>query len=246
MKGRLHKSRGSMERFGAVPFGLKAWLLGLFILSLVKPVRAEDVKGQVEFLGPKLEEQWVSVQKDREVCGAWRPLERLLLSPERGVANVLVEIEGVQEKDRVRTPGIAVLDNRDCRFMPRVQVAPVGVLLEIRNSDAVLHTAHALRKRDETLFHVALPNFREEVRVTLETPGLLRVICDVGHVWMRAFIFVTDNPFTAVTDSQGRFALTDVTPGTYRLRVWHELLGTISRSVTVPEGGTAIVVVQYP
>jgi hypothetical protein len=55
----------------------------------------------------------------------------------------------------------------------------------------------------------------------------------VGHVWMRAFIFVTDNPFAAVTDSQGRFALTDVTPGTYRLRVWHELLGTISRSVTV-------------
>ncbi len=53
-----------MERFGAVPFGLKAWLLGLFILSLVKPVRAEDVKGQVEFLGPKLDEQWVSVQKD--------------------------------------------------------------------------------------------------------------------------------------------------------------------------------------
>ncbi len=43
VKGRLHKSRGSMGRFGAVPFGLKAWLLGLFILSLVKPVRAEDV-----------------------------------------------------------------------------------------------------------------------------------------------------------------------------------------------------------
>lgn len=235
-----------MGRFGAVPFGLKPWLLGLFILSLIKPVRAEDVKGRVEFLGPKLEEQWVSVQKDREVCGAWRPLERLLLSPERGVANVLVELEGIREEDQVRAPGIAVLDNRDCRFMPRVQVAPVGGTLEIRNSDAVLHTVHALRKRDETLFHVALPNFREEVRVTLDTPGLLRVICDVGHVWMRAFIFVTDNPFAAVTDSQGRFALTDVTPGTYRLRVWHELLGTISKSVTVPEGGTAVVVVQYP
>ncbi|MFQ5803715.1 MAG: carboxypeptidase regulatory-like domain-containing protein [Candidatus Methylomirabilales bacterium] len=222
-----------------------AFFLGLLLLSLATPVRAEDVKGQVEFLGPKREQQWVQVQKDREVCGEYRPLERLLLSPERGVANVLVELEGVEEKDRVRAPGIAVLDNRDCRFMPRVQVAPVGAVLEIRNSDAVLHTAHAFRKRDATLFHLALPHFRDQVRVTLDTPGLLRVVCDVGHVWMRAFIFVTDNAFAAVTDSQGRFALTDIPPGTYRLRVWHELLGTISRPVTVPDGETAVVMLQY-
>ena len=235
-----------MRRAGIIPFGLTPWLLGLLILTVTKPLRAGDLKGRVEFLGPKLEEQWVEVQKDREACGEWRPLQRLLLSPEREVANVLVELEGAQEKSRVRAPEIAVLDNRDCQFMPRLQIASVGAALEIRNSDAVLHTVHAIRKPDETLFHVALPHFRDQLRVTLDTPGLLRVVCDVGHAWMRAFIFVTDNPFVAVTDSQGRFALTGVPPGTYRLRVWHEVLGTISRSVTVPEEGTAVVVLQYP
>ncbi|MFQ5989446.1 MAG: hypothetical protein ACE5K9_05980 [Candidatus Methylomirabilales bacterium] len=222
------------------------FFVGLLLLSLAKPGWAEDVKGRVEFLGPKLEEQWVQVHKDREACGEYRPLERLLLSPEGGVANVVVELEGVKGKGLVRTSDIAVLDNRDCRFMPRVQIARVGAVLEVRNSDAVLHTAHAFRKRDETLFHVALPHFREQTRVTLNTPGLLRIICDVGHVWMRAFIFVTDNPFATVTDSQGRFALTGVPSGTYRVRVWHEVLGTLSRSVIVPDGGTAVVMLQYP
>lgn len=227
-------------------FGLKPWVLGLLILAVPKPTRAGDVKGRVEFLGPEVAEQWVPVQKDRAACGEWRPLERLLLSPQRGVANVLVEIEGTQEKGLMRTPGIAVLDNRDCQFMPRVQIASVGAVLEIRNSDAILHTVHAFRQPDETLFNVALPHFRDQVRVTLDTPGLLRVVCDVGHAWMRAFIFVTDNSFTAVTDSQGRFVLTGVPSGSYRLRLWHEVLGTIFGSVTVPDEGTAVVVLRYP
>ena len=189
-------------------------------------------------------EEWVQVQKDREVCGEFRPLERLLLSPEGGVANALVELEGAQGEVRQRTG--AVLDNRDCRFLPRVQVVPPGTLLEIRNSDGTLHTAHAYRRRDETLFHVALPHFREQVRVSLLAEGLLQVVCDVGHTWMRAYILVTRNPFVTVTDNQGRFLLSKVPPGIYTLRVWHEILGVLSRRVTVPAEGTAVAIFRYP
>ncbi|MBW8005619.1 MAG: hypothetical protein FVQ06_07540 [candidate division NC10 bacterium] len=235
-----------MGRAGIVRGGLSLWILVLFLLVPTKPVGAGEVKGRVEFTGPRPEEEWVPVQKNRDVCGARRPLEQLLLSPEGSVANVLVELEGVQEGGSRLSPQIVVLDNRDCRFMPRVQITRVGTMLEIRNSDAILHSAHAYRKTDETLFHVALPHFRERVRVTLDAPGLLRIICDVGHVWMRAYILVTDNPFTAVTDSRGRFSLIGVPPGTYRLRVWHELLGTLTRPVTIPDGETEVVVLHYP
>lgn len=234
-----------MGRSGVTLFGLRPCLLVLLLLSPTRPVAAGDVEGRVEYPRARLKTQWVPVQTDRKVCGRWRPLERLLLSTEGGLANVLVELEGVQAKGRRRPPGIAILDNRDCRFIPRVQIATVGTLLEIRNGDAILHTAHAYWKREETLFHVALPHFRERVRVRLDTQGLLRVVCDVGHVWMRAYIFVTGNPFVAVSDAQGRFVLTDVPTGTYRLRAWHEMLGTISRPVTISDGGTAGVVLRY-
>lgn len=229
---------------------LRQWVIFLFLgflLSCLAGVaRAGEVKGRVEFAGPSPQEEWVAVRKNQEVCGPRRPLERLVLSPDGGVANVLVELEGVHPDSPKLPPRIAVLDNRDCQFLPRVQVAPVGTFLEIRNSDAILHTAHAYRKPDETLFHVALPHFREHVRVVLDRPGLLRLICDVGHVWMEAYILVTDNPFAAVTDSDGRFSLAGVRAGAYRLRIWHELLGILVRPITISDREAEPVVLRYP
>jgi hypothetical protein len=42
------------------------------------------------------------------------------------------------------------------------------------------------------------------------------------------------NPYFAKTDEQGRFTLTDVPPGTYKLVVWHPYIRTpIEQAVTI-------------
>jgi hypothetical protein len=52
---------------------------------------------------------------------------------------------------------------------------------------------------------------------------------------MRGWIVVTDD-VAAVTGPDGRFTLSDVPPGTYQLRVWHEALKAADRTVTVVAG----------
>jgi hypothetical protein len=42
-----------------------------------------------------------------------------------------------------------------------------------------------------------------------------------------------------VTDVHGGFKLTDVPPGTYTVKVWHETLGTLMQKVTVKPNETA-------
>ena len=57
------------------------------------------------------------------------------------------------------------------------------------------------------------------------------------------------NPYFAKTDEQGRFMISDVPPGTYKLVVWHPYIRTaIERTVTVGPAETvnADVVVQAP
>jgi hypothetical protein len=62
---------------------------------------------------------------------------------------------------------------------------------------------------------------------------------------MSAFIAVTDHPYHAVTDAYGAYDIRDLPPGTYKLRVWHEALGTKEQPLAVAAGESATVDVTY-
>ncbi len=49
-------------------------------------------------------------------------------------------------------------------------------------------------------------------------------MCNV-HPWMRAFVFVFDHPYYAVTPATGAFNLLNLPPGTYTVEAWQEKLG---------------------
>ncbi len=203
-------------------------------VALGTPAQAGEIRGWVRLAGPRPPEEFQPVFKHREFCGERMPSERIRLGEDGGVAGVLVTLEGVKTPQSQR-PRIAVLDNRGCRFAPRVQVVPPGTRLEVRNSDPILHTVHAYLGT-ETLFHLALPVFRQRVWAALDRPGLVRLECDVGHTWMRAYILIRADGFAAVTGPDGAFRLSSVPPGTFRLRAWHETLGTQEVSVTIAAG----------
>src|SRR5437764_717248 len=65
------------------------------------------------------------------------------------------------------------------------------------------------------------------------------ITCDL-HSWMKSWVVVAEHPYYAVTDAAGAFRIAAVPPGKYRLRMWHEVLGDVSREVEVgPQGAAA-------
>jgi hypothetical protein len=54
-----------------------------------------------------------------------------------------------------------------------------------------------------------------------------------GKLWMQAVLVVSGNPYYTVTDAHGGFKLTDVPPGKYILKLWHETLGEQTKDVMV-------------
>ena len=50
------------------------------------------------------------------------------------------------------------------------------------------------------------------------------VQCDL-HEWMIGSVFVHDSPYAALTAEDGSFSISDVPPGEYTLKTWHEILG---------------------
>ena len=201
------------------------------------------ISGQVLFKGTIPSPGVLPVQKNKEVCGESIPDRSLIVGPNHAVKNVSVILDGIAAGKSASTQ-LAVLDNKTCAFVPRVQTLTVGQTLELRNSDPILHDAHALLPSFDTLFNLGLPEWRK-VRHTMQDTGRIVIDCNVLHTWMRAYLIVTVHPYSAVTDAAGRFSLDQVPPGEYTLQLWHERLGEMMQTVSVGESQEVSLALEY-
>jgi hypothetical protein len=54
---------------------------------------------------------------------------------------------------------------------------------------------------------------------------------------MSCIVLVLENPYFATSNDKGHYTITNVPPGTYQLKAWHERLPSQSAQITVPETG---------
>lgn len=196
-----------------------------------------QVEGDFEKPGP------LKVYKNKDFCGLQIPNQSLLVDPRGGLQNVVVMIAGARREKRENQLKNLVLDNRNCAFVPHVQIAPVGSEILLLNSDPILHDVHA-RLGSETLFNEGLPTWRQ-VKKRLTRTGIVTIQCEVLHTWMSAYIVVTSSPYFAVADEKGEFVIEGVPAGTHEMEVWHEKLGNKARKVAVTRGSTVRVDFVY-
>lgn len=228
--------------------------LGLLLASLLLPgspatgyqaiavTNGGTIQGKVTFTGTPPPPRKIIPTKDKEVCGGIRDEPRILLGPDKGVEGSFVYLKKVEKGKAWEKPAKPpVIDNKDCRFVPRVQVIPKADLA-IRNSDPVLHNTHGFFGK-LTAFNVALPNQGQTVTRPIRRTGIMRVECD-AHGWMLAWIHVADNPYYAVTGKDGAFTITDLPPGQYTLVAWQEYTEEVESPVTVKAKETATITVD--
>ena len=205
---------------------------------------AGTLTGTVTLAGTPPKRPLLQVFKHEDVCGKGVPDDRLVVGTRGGLRYAVVTVEGVRGGRTPERDVAIVLDNRLCRFEPHVQVAEVGQSIDLHNSDPILHNADA-RIGAETLFNVALTPERH-LRRPLARAGLVTIVCDVRHTWMKAFIDVADHPYHTVTDINGEYEIRDIPPGQYTMRVWHEELGTREQAVVITGGATTTADTTYP
>jgi plastocyanin len=219
-------------------------MVGVFIIIFACDTAAYEeivvksgatIRGTVKFEGkpPKLPP--LQISKFKEVCKDV-PNETLILGPGQALRYAVVTLEDVTKGKAVEREVQHELDNVKCRFVPHVQAASVGQFVLLKNTDPILHTAHAYFSGGQPQFNVGLYPGRTS-RKPLVAPGVVKIICEV-HPWMSAYIIVTEHPYHAVTDLYGEYLLNDIPAGNYRVKVWHETLGTEEKQVEVKAGAT--------
>lgn len=153
--------------------------------------------------------------------------------------NVLVRIvKGLEGKTFTDIPAEPVIvDQIGCQYEPRVAAARVGQKVEFVNSDALFHNVRSITNSNE-VFNIAMPNKNDRFTKVFMKPEIsVQTKCSV-HPWMNAYVAVMDNPFYAVTNERGEFAIKDLPPGHYTLEAWHEVFGAQTKEIDVKANGT--------
>lgn len=217
----------------------------VFVLAcglIAAPAGAASIKGSVRYAGAPAERKKIPVTIDQYVCGKEKDGEDLVLSPANGIRNAVVSLHSVSPAAKwPGDPPKVTMDQKQCMFIPRVIIVPVGGTVEFLNSDRLLHNVKSAGKENPP-FNRAQPHARS-ISFTFKKPEMLRVDCDL-HSWMRGWVVIAEHPFYAVTNDQGEFVLDHVPPGKYELQVWQESLGTVTQPVVVENKGATTVTVN--
>ena len=182
------------------------------------------IAGTVKWSGPLPRALEFPITKDHQICDPesrkTADLERLIVGPQGGVANTVVYLKNITSGKAMDLPEQRRhLDQKRCRYVPHILLVPKDAALDMMSSDATLHTIHM---DGAATFNLPFPFPGRVSSRTMQTPGLVNLRCNGGHVWMNAEMFIAPHPYYAVTDESGRFEFNDVPPGTYQIVAWHE------------------------
>ncbi len=212
-----------------------------------QPTGGGTISGVVNFTGTAPDPEPILMDAE-PICQEQYPdgafTETVVVNDNGTLQSVFLYVkEGLADQEWPVSSEAVLLDQLGCRYGPHVLGVQAGQDIVIRNSDGILHNIHPLPTNNRP-FNLGQPVKMDTTRQFPTSEIMIPVECDV-HDWMIGYIGVVDNPFFAVTGSDGSFEISGLPAGDYVIEAWHELYGTQTVSVSIPEGGTEQIEFTY-
>lgn len=136
-------------------------------------------------------------------------------------------------------PADVVVDQVDLKIVQRVTPVVVGTTVEFPNSDGVFHNLFSLSSPQK--FNLGRYAPGDTRSVTFNTPGVVRLFCDI-HSDMGGAILVLETDRFTRPSADGAFRFAGLEAGRHQVVAWHDALGADTTEVLVTDDGVAEVV----
>ena len=140
-------------------------------------------------------------------------------------------------EDAPKAPGVAAkveVDVKNKEFAPFIAVVTSGGTVTFANRDALTHH----------VFSPDLPGWDtgylrkdDSVSRRFDAPGPVALLCNI-HPEMIGYLLVIPSTLFGSLGPDGKYAIANVPPGTYRATAWSPRTPTVTQSVTVGASGS--------
>ncbi|MDX0283771.1 hypothetical protein GOC36_27165 [Sinorhizobium meliloti] len=181
----------------------------------------------------------ILITKDQEICGNERMLGEDLPAG-AGLAGAIIFFPDIVGGKPFATNQTTEIMQKGCRFISARAVNGPNARLRLANLDSITHNIHVsevIGRGSRAIHNVGqYPGGSDlELPVTLTRGNVVRLTCGI-HSFMETWIFVARNPYYAVADENGAFAINDIPAGQHRLALWHPSYGAEYLTVTMRPG----------
>lgn len=187
--------------------------LALIVLSSAAPVlEAGEIRGVVRTHRP----QGFTTDK------AGKKIKDPRLMVRQGkLANAIIRLEGVEAPRAA--PAAAKVTLEDQRFAPHVVVVRAGGVVEVVNHSDQPMAVRLSSHKNPSAFEGVEPGGTLEFEFprAFDIAELKEACC---WTWASMRVVVARHGYVTTTDADGAFSLKGIPPGTYRLRVYHDLI----------------------
>lgn len=153
------------------------------------------------------------------------------------IENVVVYLEPLAgTRVRAAAPETTSMILKGRSFQPRVRVVTIGSKVAFPNKDSFNHNVFSKANGGFDTQVYGHGKTRENVFVD---PGVYPLYCNV-HPRMTAFVISLNTPYFTQAGNDGRFVLDNVSPGRYRMHVWHDRTSEVVQEINVGTAGLAI------
>jgi hypothetical protein len=144
---------------------------------------------------------------------------------------------------RPAMPPVEQVIQTNFAFVPALLPIQVGTKVEFPNLDNTFHNIFSFSPAKRFDLGRYRPDERPIPAQVFDKPGLVTLRCDI-HEHMRGLILVLETPYFVTSDTEGRFRLTHLPPGSHTLKAW--LTSKTTLQVPVELNSNATVRVELP
>jgi len=129
---------------------------------------------------------------------------------------------------------------KDYIFRPSLLAVQTGSKVEFPNQDDAYHNVFSFSPAKRFDLGRYRPEDKPVPSQIFDKAGIITLRCDI-HEHMRGIILVLDTPHFVISGTDGKYKLSGLPSGSYKLKAWIDSRTTLEKPVTLTSGSTTAI-----